>query len=99
MARVTKEDLKPTTPHKDSWDQVLEGYKKDNKMRDKKNVSLSEKETKDHVISFRVTDSQYEKLMGRFGDPNGIREVLLPEMAQGLEEIEIQETGDILELK
>jgi len=98
--RMTEKDKTPYKPKKDDWDRVLDNYKP---QKEKGRVSLSEnqkeKETKDKVISFRVTPSQYEKLMGRFGDPNGIREVLLPELAPELENINIQEnSGDLIEL-
>ena len=98
MARMTKDDVKPIRPKGDAWDQVLDSYKKD-----KKPVSLSEnnkiKKTLDKVISFRVTESQYKKLMEKFGDPRGIREVLLPELAPDLETVSIREnSGELLEI-
>ena len=96
--RMTEKDLKPYKPKKDAWDKVLDGYKKD-----KRRVSLTEnkkeKETLDKVIAFRVTESQYEKLMKKFGDPSGIRETLLPELASDLETVSIREnSGELLEI-
>jgi hypothetical protein len=96
--RMTKDDMKPYKPKKDAWDLVLDSYKKDIRR-----VSLSEnkkkKENLEKVISFRVTETQYNKLMARFGDPSGIRETLVTELAPELEEINIQEnSGEVIEL-
>jgi len=97
--RMTEKDKSPYKPKKDAWDIILDNYKPQKEKGRGVSLSESEKETKDRVISFRVTEAQYEKLMKRFGDPSGIRETLVTELAPELETINIQEnSGEVIEL-
>lgn len=95
MAYVTRKILEPIKEKLDDWDKVLESRESE-----VENVTLAEDEypIKSHVLSFRVTEYEYQKLMDRFGDPSGLRDSLLSELKEsstGLEKITIRETGDI----
>ena len=97
MARITERDLAPYTPKKDAWDKILKDPQKQKNAAD---LTEGDHQTKDKFIAFRVTESEYDQLMDRFGDPTRIRAVLLSEV-QGesdLEQVQISERGDLIDI-
>ena len=98
MARITERDLKRYTPKPDAWDKILKDPQKQKKTSD---LTEADQQTKDKFIAFRVTESEYEQLMDRFGDPTRIRAVLLSEVQSGsdIEQVQISERGDLIDIK
>jgi len=104
MARITKKDLEYPEPELDDWDKVLESKlnEKVDYQSEVKGVALIEDKepVKTHVLSFRVSEYEYQKLMEKFGDASRLRDSLLSELKESarLERIVIREMGEVQKL-